>query len=311
MDVYHTIGDRNLVSGVGDTSGYVVFDARTATQVRAAQGHDWSTPDQDLATGINAVVFNFVASTEMNIFGSINEYEMLFIINQSATWQLIWFGVPVRTQAPAGHQGVARITAPVTGGVGNQQIPVDRDLTADLIVGENVWLVNQTADGDSLAGTTIDVVPVVSVGANFVECNPTNNFVTKSLIGLDPCPVGLARGSNMQTSFSTDEVGAYADLLYNASIGTSVVEGGVDPSTMGYFRGYRAEFSSTGVPSSHRGVPSLLSWWSVDPTPQDFPANADVNRDNFDNKRLFAPFPALTSLAGYHLNLGPFETVAP
>jgi hypothetical protein len=310
FDVYHTVGDRNLVSGVGDTSGYVAFDARNATQMRAVQGHDWSTPDQDLATGAFARSWNFVTSTQMNIYGSINEYEMLFIVNQTSTWHFIWFGIPIRTQTQPGHRGVARITSAVTGGIGDQQIPIDRDNTSDLLVDENIWIVNQTADGDALAGTTINVIPVVSTGPGFIECDPTNDFVINSLIGLDPCPVGRALGSNMQSAFCTSETGTYADLLYNL-VASAVNEAGVDPSTMGYHRGYRGEFSSTGSPASHRGVPSLLTWWSVNATPQDFPANGDVNRHNKNDTKLFAPFPALTGAAGYDPNLGPFTTVAP
>lgn len=311
-DVYRSVGDRNLASGGGDSSTVVGFTQSSGTVFRLACGYDYSSTQRRIVTGAtSAPALVLTAAVDLNLYGSINEYEGIIIINQGVTWDFLMWGSPVRTQVPRSHRGSAFATQAITGGAGPQQITLGRDLTNELVVGEDVWIVNQTLTGTALEPVGIEVLPVISKGANFVELNPVNSYISGALIGLDPVPAGHspAADSTSWTGAVTEDgvIGTFSQYL--ARIATTVIEATVDPSDLGFGRGYRHELEGVNptIGTSHRGVSSIVSWWTNEG--QDYPGAGDFNRANLDDTKKFAAFPIFTGLTGYQLNLGPFETV--
>ena len=119
----------------------------------------------------------------------VNEYGAFFEVHTTTDSGIsrVVFGQPIRTHVPRRHRGTGFSTAAIIAGA-NVVIPMDRDLVADLIVGEDIDIIPMTDDGDSLPGTFIpERVTITMVAASAITvATLANNQPAFCIVGDDP-----------------------------------------------------------------------------------------------------------------------------
>lgn len=200
--VYHSVGDRSLASGAGDTDIWVrLLRAATSFYINVAQDYSptggspqsWASGSYRPSVSSGTIWGNSMSDTAAIDWWFIgNEYEVAFICVQSGTYRYTWFGQPIR---PFGSRtnGVARITS--QSGTGNGvTLGLDRDITSNVQVGQKVLIVNQTPDGTAIqTSPNPSVITVVGKTVNSLTVDGiASTYAVGSLVGLDPCPVHFA-----------------------------------------------------------------------------------------------------------------------
>lgn len=198
--VYHSVGDRALVSGAGDTDIWVrLYRSSSTFSVNAAQDYSptggspqsWASGSYrpSLSSTGNAWANGISDTAAIDWWFVGNEYEIAFACVQSGTYRWIWFGQPIR---PFGSRtnGVARITSQSGTGDG-VTLGLDRDITSNIQVGQRVLIVNQTPDGTAIQ-TSPDPSVITVVGktvSSLTVDGIASTYSVGSLVGIDPCPV--------------------------------------------------------------------------------------------------------------------------
>lgn len=182
----------------------------------------------------------------------VNDYEFCFVFVQAGTIYGVWFGQPQNgISEDSAIGGRARLSA-ATSTTGTVDLSLDRDLTGKLTVGQKIYIVNQTPDGDgSLCGDYCEIVTVESVGSSTVQVSGVTNQPYKigSLVGLYPfCCVS----ASPTTTFLYQ---IYSSILPSSADGSSLPgtaltffnssdENNMDPDFAGIYRMTRCYVNS-------------------------------------------------------------------
>lgn len=270
--IYKSVGDRNLVSGAGDTALFAQFLRATATTLRFRTYQDWS----DLSsTGSRQSILNTTAFTAtaaaLNYFIFVNEYEFHVVLNQSTTW--VWLGwmSPVRTHISPNRRGVAFTTAAASSG-SSVVVSLDRDITSSIVVGQEVWTQNVTASGNALESATIQVVPVENVTATTITLSLSEGLASGALIGADSAAHAVFGLSTTNSSNPVIHFTNFANGTYTAQAGQSgtltsqldaVAEAEIDPQLgSNLYKGSKAIATITGAPNvALRGETDIVTYW--------------------------------------------------
>ena len=261
--VFHSVGDRSLVSGAGDADIWVWIHQRSNDdfQVRCAQDYSPTTGTWPggayREAGTGDFVTNVGDAQEIDWFSVCNEYEFHFIWVQGGSWHAVSFGQLIRPYSEA-LNGVARITS--QSGTGNGVvIGVDRDITSNLEVGQTVWLLNQTPDGVGIQSVGIDLVEVTAKAAGSITVDGvTNTYAVGSLIGLDPCPLFVKNTASVTTYHAQKMDGSYASTTGQAGQAVNpltplVTEADFDPGVDQLYYGGQPFVKMSTFPSGFRG----------------------------------------------------------
>lgn len=197
--VLKSVGDPSLgIAGtLGDTSIYVrlVQDiGNSRFKINIFQ--DWST---DSHTGLRetSALYNPVVSGDIEWFLSVNEYGFVLVYVQGGIWQICQAGCLIRPFSAA-INGVGRVLT-ATSGTGTVVVALDRDISANIQIGQKVWLVNQTPLAAALATDYTELVSVSGVSSSTITVTGVTNTPYKigSLVGIDPMPVFVHTGANL------------------------------------------------------------------------------------------------------------------
>ena len=315
IKVYKCVGDQTVHSTSGDTTFFLHLERLSTTTVEFECYQDWSTMSSTGSrgtanTGVNRVTL--AAATAWDFWYGISEAEFYLAINQSGAWDTLIVGQPVRNHIPQGGRGTAFTTAQVVGSGGVISVPLDADISNDIVVGQLCWAVPLTPSGDALAGSTIEVSTVAAVTATSIDLTLSNTYETGSLIGLDPCAAyaGVATDSYRVTNQGDGASGV--GVLTRFFVDSNLVESVNDPSLTGYHVGFTARLMDTvAVGSTDRGTLGLVSGWTTDT--QDVTLN-HFNRSDFSDSNRFWPLLGLnfpTTQTAWTVNLGPVSASEP
>ena len=271
--VFHSVGDRNLGSGnnVGDSDIWLWTDL-DATKIKSNVFQDFS-PSDGYSTGVYHPAYTLGGWQSLVIDGSaavewwsiMSPHFIIFVWRQAGNNALVWAGQVIRPYADS-INGIARITS--QSGTGNGvTIGLDRDISANIQVGQKVWLVNQTPDSTSIQSVGIDVVTVTAISASQATVDGvTNTYAVGSWFGLDPLPVYLG-DDYTSACYSTHN----KDATYSANP--------------------QAVFGNPGVSAIQEShyKPSQLdgAYWAFQPYVYHMGGNCDGFRGKIPNVRLF------------------------
>lgn len=251
--VMHSVGDVALGSGgnKGDTEIWIRIK-RSSDAIQLYCYHDWSaTSHTGTRESTNGLLSSFSNTAEIDWWCVCNEYGFLFVMVQSAIWRAFHVGCLIRPFATT-LNGVARLSS-ATSGTGNVTLSVDRDISANIQVGQKIWLVNHTPDGENLKSDYCELVPVTAKTSNTISVSGVVNtpYAIGSLVGLDPCPVFIYSGTTLQGGAGTYYLCSNRDGTFTGSqsqYGTPYL---VAPFTMAYER--------PDVDGMYVGVPCMFS----------------------------------------------------
>jgi hypothetical protein len=196
--IWHSVGDRSLGSGdnKGDTDLFFEAYISSGTPYRDI----WFATYQDYSptsgtgfrrAGPSSAGYSWQAlcywanSFDWTFYG--DEYEFIFMFNLEGTIYYVHSGCGKRV-VPGLAAGVGRSTS--QSGTGDGVVfGLDRDISSDILPGQDVWLVNQTPDGAALQSVAPEQVTVVAVDDSSITVNGVSGtFADGSLIGWDPAP---------------------------------------------------------------------------------------------------------------------------
>jgi hypothetical protein len=315
--VFHSVGDRSLGSGSnkGDTDIWVYLHKRTTDDYECRVAQDYSPTTGNWSGGAHqpAGTGNFQSNIDDNAavewWCVVNEYEFIFIWLIGGEYGLFQFGQIIRPYSAA-LNGVARLTS--QSGTGNGVvIGVDRDISANLKVGQYIWLVNQTPDATGIQAVSNDAVEVTAVGPSSITVDGvTNTYAVGSLVGLDPAPVyygGAATGNRYMTSAAN---GAYLGGTDNtASLmnpGTAAItEGDYDPGYDQLYVGFQPYLSMATAPKGMRGKFQHIRVFSLG-----LQADQDLMQVDFDSAQEWKTFvtSGATMFTAWATGIGPGAT---
>lgn len=197
-------GHLGETNGLGDTSILIRLKTSfTGTQLRVFVYQDWSTLSHTGTNGgENSVVIPTTGTNDLWI--CVSEYEFVFVVRNNTTRAIFSCGSLIRAHIPPSQRGTCFATSTIGGGP-DVVVPVDRDVTSTIQVGQNVWVVPQTAIGAALTSDTLQVaVPVTATTATTITLN-TTDVPEGALIGLEPQNTSVA--NHAQGIFTTNQAG--------------------------------------------------------------------------------------------------------
>lgn len=310
--VYHSLGDRSLVGGVGDADIWALVTMPSAGNYRTFMYQDWSPTShtghrQAGYTGGYTMSLNDTASVEWWFAG--NEYEVIFILAQAGSYYAFGFGQLIRPFSEA-LGGICRNTTAITATPGTQVVSVDRDMTGKLQAGQRVWLLNQTPDGVSLQTPGVDLATVDAVGTSSVTLSGiTQAYAIGSLIGLDPQPVYTSNNgplSNTNHYFPHKADGSYASASGQSGgtihTGLQITEADVDPGPDQLYPGYQAFLKMSTSPALYRGKMQHVRAFATG-----LQANGDLMQVDFDAANQWWVFPG-HAISNWSPAIGPGAT---
>lgn len=277
--VWRSLGDRNLLAGSGDANLFVragmdaggVFSIDAYQDVSTAAGATLRE-----AAGAGFLTLSFSDTAAIDYWGVRNEYEYVMILRQSGTTRIIAFGSPRRIHIASVAAGIARATGNVTAG-SPRVIPVDRDLTGLITVGQRVWVYDVVDTGAAFPGghDNAEVATVTAVAAGSITVatlvNAHGTATSKAIVGLDPCPMyAICAGSAFPpTWYMTNALNAtYAGASANSCAITPFMVpdigsfGPNGPARTGLYIGASAGLSMNS-PIEFRGSPQHIHFWPI------------------------------------------------
>lgn len=265
--VYHSVGDRSLGSGSnkGDTDIWIrVRRYGVGDDFDMYAYQDWSPTS---STGYevnnpsgNQIWPNLSDTVQIDWWTVVNEYGMTLVFNidpgGTNNWRAIFLGQPIRPISSA-LNGIARLTS--QSGTGDAVVVgLDRDISANITVGQTIWLLNQTPDGQSLQSVSIDLCEVTAVTAGSITLNGvTNTYAVGSLVGWDPAPSGTEDLATAGNDFCQMMDGSSATVA--ASNNTCMIASGITvadfiPGPEGLYPVAQVGFKMTQIPRGFRGL---------------------------------------------------------
>ena len=306
--VLQSVGDRSLgiLGNKGDTEIFLRL-WRSSGSIYTKMYQDWSPTSHSGArpsyNGGNGGLDD-VSSVEW--WGVVNEYSCCFVWVQGGFWRGIMWGQPIRPYSSP-LNGIARLSV-ATSGTGTITLSVDRDISANLKVGQMVWLVNHTPTGQALKTPYTETVIVENVTSSTIQVSGVTNtpYEVGSLVGLDPCAnmnaVAIDSNNNFYTCNDKNgtwggEGGSYA----GSNVSLPMNESEEDPEWDGLYGIVPMWISMASAPTGYRG-----NW---DDTVRlvgiGTQANKDIMRIDFDDTKKYMVFPSIQMGLGYALCIGP------
>lgn len=230
---------------------------------------DWSTAS---SSGRNENVNQHTCGGgSIEWWAQVNEYSGFFVFDFSGTSGLlfVYFGQPLRTHVPSNHQGTCFSTGAVTAGAG-AVIPIDRNMTTNLQVGEGVDIVPIASPGAALPSPFVPERVVISaVGPTSITVvNLANNQPANCIIGDDPCPTFAKDGGTLTSAFFSLRRNVSVLTTYTHTIAinftTTLVEGDIDPEPGGVWEGSLMMIQD--ATNGFRGTLMNISAWGQDGT---------------------------------------------
>lgn len=304
--VYHSVGDRNLASGAGDTDVwlYLNFVLGASWNMYIDSARDYS-PTSGAWANAYAKCFAAPATWAATItevdditwWCVINEYEIYFRFLQtgSATVRHFYIGDLIRPYSKTTN-GIARLSAQVVGTGGPAVISVDRDISRNITVGQYVWVLNQTPDGVAIQNVDINVCQVTAKTTTSISvATITNTYAAGSLLGYDPAPVGTrasVTGPYFNCLLDGTGAGSNAGTFVGHSMLTS--EFNVDPDPSGFYWAFDLGVKMNSAPRGYRGKCGILRV-----CPDTGISNGDILRFHFNNSDQWIMF---TTTSSYYTN---------
>lgn len=278
-------GDLNLGGGNGDA------DIRLTFTMSGANTCLITAHQNGASSGAASMSLNSIQNIGYTI--RYNEYECSLVTIVGAAHRFTSFGSPVRAHIPASAAGVCFTTGAVSAGVG-VVVPVDRDCTQTIRVGQFVWVFASTGD-------VLEVATVTAVTSSTITLTLTGAHPAGAIVGLDPSPVyalSAATGAPPTAVFPNNINGVAA--ITNGGCDprrTAVVEAESDPSPTGYYVGLQATLF---VPNGFRGIVQHAVFWPIG-TQND----GDLMRDNYDDAQRYHVYPSYNITGGFCVSIGP------
>jgi hypothetical protein len=313
--VYRTLGDRTLASGAGDAVGiirlqeganYIDFSAFQDFSNSAGSGTN-EAGSTSFSTGRWA---SLSATQDIDYFGISNEYEFTMISVQGGSYRWVSFGIPRRTHIMSSRNGVAFTSNAETAG-SSVVIEVDRDITANIEVGQQIWAYNITPTATALRSGAINIGNVTAKASGSITIDTlANNLDAGAIIGLDPSPMYIGTGTtaiagsyftNWLDGTYTSTTGQLAELEVPIELAT---EGNVDPSVLGYYKGSESFFDLTDATKGGvRGCPEFMVFWATGTQ-----ADADRMIPDDDTNDAYKIFPSIKYASVWSMSIGPGAT---
>lgn len=188
---FHSVGDRSLVSGAGDTDLWVRFYNISTTNIGGKVFQDYSPTSHTGHRGQPASqswLYSITDTGAVDWWTVVNEYGFVLVFAQGTTRRELVVGELVRIFS-ASVNGRGKITS--QSGTGDGVVfGLDRDISNQITVGQRVWLVNQTPDGVSLQTPGVNIATVVAVGSSSITLDGiTNTYAVGSLVGMECQPI--------------------------------------------------------------------------------------------------------------------------
>lgn len=313
--VFRSLGDRTLLAGVGDAHLLMRMTRVNATTFRIRGIQDWSTTgnagtnESGSTSAINGAWTAMSATQDMEFWGISNEYEFAMVMVQGGTYRWLGFGSPKRTHVPNAASGIARTSNAETAG-SSVVIEVDRDITANIVVGQKIWLQNVTPSGTAIRSATINIATVTAKAAGSITVGTlANNFDAGAIIGQDPTPmyIGTSTTAMADVFFTNHANGSYEGAVSNGAeiepLLRNATESVNDPNPSSLYMGCEAYLDDTDpADGGLRGTPQFLSFWTIG-------TQADQDRmiPNYDTALAHKVFPSV-ALNGLAVGLGPGAT---
>ena len=321
--VYRSVGDRNLVAGVGDAALFIKIDKFTTDSIEFNAYQDWSNLSStgSRQAGSTQVRWNNVNDfSECRFWGLVNEYEFVMVVKQQQVWHYVHFGSPIRSHIPSTVNGIAFTTAAAAAGA-NVTVNLDRDISSAILDSgdtngpQNIWIYNLTPTATALRSATVNVTTVTTVTAtNITLASLSDSFDSGAIVGLDPCPmfcgedeIIVAGGSVDITLYFTNDVsGGYSSStaqIADYEVASSQISAAAEPSANGTLVGSRALINADQFnQSGYRGVSELVAFVRTGAL-----LDTDFWRTDFTTAQQYMTFPSLISGANA-LAIGPGAT---
>jgi hypothetical protein len=315
--VYHSLGNRNLVAGAGDTDIWIrLAQTSSGEYITGKVYQDWSPTSHtgyhvgSYSGGGSYVLGSIGDAAQVDWWCVANEYEFAFAMVQGGTWSAFSIGQTIRPFSTR-IGGIARNTELIAAAPGAQTIDVDRDISTEVQVGQKVWLVNQTPDGVALQSVDVQLVTVTGVTATDISLDGiTAQVAIGSLIGIDPQP-NYVTGSlvNIATLYFPHLVtGAWSSEPAQVGaldwLGKQLTESAIDPDALGLYPGFQVYARMTAAPADYRGKLQHLRGFPVGTQ-----ANGDIMQIEWDAANQWWVFPSLAGVANWAFAIGPGATV--
>lgn len=197
--VFRSLGDRTLVSGAGDAGLFARVDQSAATTIRFRGYQDWSTNDTAgvRETTSTQVQWASLSTTEdIDWFRCSNEYQCSIVIVQGSDEYYVSFGSPRRDEIPAAVDGIAFASNAETTTGSNVVVELDRDISSNIRVGQQVWIYNQTATGNAIEAEAVQILEVAAIASGSITLNLTASTAAGAIVGLDPSPMYMWGSTN-------------------------------------------------------------------------------------------------------------------
>jgi len=301
--VLHSVGDRSLGSGVnkGDTDIFVRLHV-ASNQIYARAYQDWSATS---STGNRATTDRSVATTDVDdieYWMVVNEYEVMVVFLQNAGYKFIHFGKPSNPYTDR-MNGIARMSV-ATSTTGTVIVSLDRDITANVQVGQKIWLLNLTEDGQVLSTDDTELVTVTAVTSNSITVSGVTHqpYAIGSFVGLD----SIATHCYLSPTFGIlDTVnnpdGNALGSGTNKSMATVVsYENEFDPGWDGMYLGFRVYPVMSSPNYDFRGY-----WDHVRVFSRASQMDEDIYRVDFNDSDRWKFFPSLGAITSYCVAIGP------
>lgn len=312
--VFRSLGDRTLVAGSGDANLFVRFTDAGVSGFILNTYQDWSTlsaTGQRPAQSGGSTLSSLTDTDSVLYYGVVNEYEVTIAVFQGGNRWVMGFGSQIRNHIAPSTRGIARATATFTSGAGIV-VPLDRDITSTIRVGQLVWVYDLCDTGAALPTQNAELCIVSAVAAaNITLTTVVNNHgsaTSRSIIGLDPSPCYefVVQSSSAPTLYFSNQL----DVTYavDSTFGSVVLqddgvsEGESDPAPTNQFIGVSGAIQMSSAPSAFRGNPQHMNWWPIGTQ-----ADGDRMLPNFDAALAQKVFPGLPH-SGFALGIGPGAT---
>ena len=314
--IMKSIGDPTLGSGTtkGDTAIYIKIACYSTDYISIACLQDWST---DSATGSRETALQYVAvnnSTAIDWFLSVNEYGFAAVWVQGGLWYCAQAGTVIRPYSTA-INGIGRVSV-ATSGTGTKIIDLDRDISANIQVGQKVWLLNLTPAAAALKTDYTELVTVSGVTSGTITVTGVTNtpYEIGSLVGIDPAPafafastvVSCVGGSTPAFTSARDGSGTAPNCTATFGLLVSYDEPTEDPSFDGLYVANPVVLNMTGT--GYTGFRGFLGTRVFACSNGTF-VDEDTMKIDFDAAQVYKIFPSLANPAGSWVTaIGPGAT---
>lgn len=214
--VFRSFGDPNSTEGDFTVAYLRVY--RTGSNIEVRLYSDWSTDSgtgsrENGGTGGRLEIASDTEACPYLI--RVGSHEVVSLHRQASDtlgYKTLNFGVMTRDLVPSHMRGSALAGAASSGA--SVVLTLDRNLIRRIQVGQRIWLVHLTNEGDALVSNVVEVATVSAVGNGTITVATlaTTIGVGGALVGLDPQP--LAVMCNSGTNVEAYATGAWNPRVY-------------------------------------------------------------------------------------------------